>query len=179
MNISIIAAMSQNRVIGKDNALPWYLPEDLKRFKSITLHKPIIMGRKTFVSLGRPLPQRENIVITRNPQFQASGCHIVHSLDEAIAHARTFNTTQHLDEIMIIGGAEIFSQALQFTKFLYFTVIDQRFDGDSFFPEIDHSQWTKTFEELHTATDSNGSPIFNYRYLNFENAVDSNSLIIP
>lgn len=169
MKLSIIAAMSQNHVIGKNNALPWHLPADLKRFKAITLNKPIIMGRKTWDSLGKPLPLRENIVITRNQNLHIEGCHIAHSLQAAISYAHAFNTQNHLDEIIVIGGAEIFAQALREATHLYLTIIEYNFSGDSFFPQFNHAEWKQTFEETHSAIDPNTNQVlFTYRYVNFE-----------
>ena len=111
--IVLIAAMAKNRVIGKDNKMPWHLPADLKHFKRITLGKPVIMGRKTFCSLGRPLPGRQNIVITRDPGFTAEGCDVVNSLEAALEKA------QATDQLMVIGGADIYRQFLPLAKRLY------------------------------------------------------------
>lgn len=141
MTLSIIVAMSQNRVIGKDNKLPWHLSEDLKRFKKITMGHPIIMGRKTYESIGRPLPGRENIVITRNPEFKAEGVTIVHSLEEAVKRK------DPKEELFIIGGAEIYKSALPQVDKLYITRIEKDFDGDVFFPEIDKKKDFKVIEE--------------------------------
>ncbi len=130
--ISIVVALAEvNRAIGKDNKLPWHIPTDLKRFKEITLHHPIIMGRKTFESIGRPLPNRTNIIITRDPHYQAEKCVIVNSLAEAISQASTLDS----QEIFIIGGGEIFKQALPYVDKLYLTVVKADIDGDVFFPD--------------------------------------------
>lgn len=135
MRLSAIAAMSENRVIGHNNQLPWHLPADLKHFKTITLGKPILMGRKTYESIGRPLPQRENIIVTRDVDFKAPGCLIVHSIDAALS------VVQHKDEVLVIGGALLYQQMLPLVQRLYLTVIHQAFVGDAFFPEIDQSKW--------------------------------------
>lgn len=135
MIISLIAAMGRNRVIGKDNALPWRLPADMKRFKNLTLGKPIIMGRKTFESIGRPLPGRTNIIITRDKDFHAQGCVILHSLDEAITSA------DGAEELMVIGGSSVFQQFLPYAKRIYLTIIDEDIEGDVFFPEFDKNEW--------------------------------------
>lgn len=135
MKLSIIAALSENYVIGKDNQLPWHLPADLKRFKKITWGKPILMGRKTYESIGRPLPGRRNIIVTRNPDFQAEGCEIVHSLDQGLSLVRDSA------EVMVIGGAELFAQALPRASCMYLTVIHQHIEGDCFFPRWDAKQW--------------------------------------
>ena len=150
MIISLIAAMDKNRVIGnKDNKLPWYLPADLKHFKSITLGKPIIMGRKTFESIGKPLPERTNIVITWNENYQEPGCVLVHSPEEALQAAGV------APEIIIIGGAEIFAQFLPLAKRLYFTLIDGEFDGNIYFPEWSPKEWCEVSREAHEPDEKN------------------------
>jgi len=133
MNISIIAAMGSNRVIGYENRLPWELPEDLQHFKALTLHKPIIMGRKTYDSIGKPLPKRQNIILTRDNAFQANGCDIVHSIDEAVEIA------EDKSEIMIIGGAHLYEQCLPLANVLYLTLVHQDYTGDTYFPPFDLS----------------------------------------
>lgn len=137
MIISLIVAVSQNNVIGKDNKLPWHLPIDLKYFKNITWAMPVVMGRKTFESMGKPLSGRANIVITRNKEWQAQGVKAVKSIDEAIIAA----TELDANEIFIIGGAEIFRSALPLADKLYLTLIHENFDGDVFLPEINLNQW--------------------------------------
>lgn len=129
--ISIIVAMSQNRVIGREGTLPWHLPEDLKRFKQITMGHPIIMGRKTFESLGKPLPGRENIVVTHHASYQREGIRVVASLNAAVAGYPPD------EELFVIGGAQLFAEALPKTLKIYLTLIDDEFEGDVFFPEID------------------------------------------
>lgn len=131
--ISLIAAISKNRVLGKDNDLIYKIPEDQKRFKDITSGHPIIMGRKTYESIGRPLPHRTNIVITKNPQLRAPGCIVVNSLDDAIAEAK--KTEQN--EIFIVGGGQIYERALPVADKLYLTIIDEEAEGDAFFPPYD------------------------------------------
>jgi dihydrofolate reductase len=143
MRISAIAAMSMNRVIGKDNQIPWYLPADLKFFKQTTLGHHIIMGRKNYLSLGKPLPGRINVVITRNPFFISSGCIIVHSLEEALAIAHV----QDESEAFVIGGGEIYRLALPFLHRIYLTTLDLHVEGDVYFPEINPEQWTITRED--------------------------------
>ena len=147
--LSIIAALSRNRVIGKDNQLPWRLPADLKHFKAVTLGKPVIMGRKTFESIGKPLPGRDNIVVTRDPQFRADGIAVAHSLDDALAQGRT------APEIMLIGGAQLYTQALPRAQRLYLTLIHTDIDGDAHFPKYDPAAWRETAREDHAADDSN------------------------
>ncbi len=141
--ISIIAAVARNGVIGQDNRLIWYIPEDLLRFKALTTAHPVIMGRKTFESLGRPLPARINIVISRNPSYKASCAMVVHSLADALA---LFNPDR---ETFIIGGAEIYAQALPIADRLYLTEIDADFEGNTRFPSWDRSQWEVIEEEIH------------------------------
>ncbi|MFD2445759.1 dihydrofolate reductase [Bacillus sp. CGMCC 1.16607] len=129
--ISFIWAMDENRVIGKDNRLPWHLPEDLKFFKKVTMGHPIAMGRKTFESIGRALPGRENIIITRNRNFVCEGCTVVYSVEEFLTYCR-----KKEDEVFVIGGEEIFRELLPSVDNLYLTMIYEQFAGDTFFPEI-------------------------------------------
>ncbi len=130
MIISLIAAMAENRVIGRENAIPWDLPDDLRRFKAITMGHPVIMGRKTFESIGNPLVGRKNIIITRNPAYRAEGCVVSHSLRDALVKCAGCG------EVFICGGGEIFREALPLTDRIYLTVIHEKFDGGIFFPEI-------------------------------------------
>lgn len=135
MIVSIIVATDRNRLIGRNNELPWHLPADLKHFKTVTMGKPIIMGRKTHESIGRPLPGRSNIVITRDTRYQASGCTVVHSLESALEAA------SGAGEAMVIGGAQLYEQALPVARRIYLTRIDDQFEGDTWFPEYPQSQW--------------------------------------
>ena len=137
MIISFIAAVSENNVIGKGNKLPWTLPTDMKYFKNITWAMPVIMGRKSFESLGEPLKGRTNIVITRRTDWQPAGVEIVHSIDEAIIAAKKTDAK----EIFIIGGAEIFQSALPSADKIYKTLVHENFEGDAFFPEINTDEW--------------------------------------
>lgn len=149
MIISIITAMDENRLIGKENGLPWHLPADLQFFKKMTLGKPIVMGRKTFESIGRPLPGRKNIVLTRNPDYIENGCEVVTSLDEAVSVAGD------VEELVIIGGANLYQQTLPVADRLYVTQIHGKFEGDAWFPEVDNSQWTEVWREDHQADEKN------------------------
>lgn len=133
--ISLIAAASRNRVIGRDNQLPWHLPADLARFRRLTLGKPVIMGRRTYQSIGRPLPGRRNIVVTREPGFQAPGLEVISSLESAL-HA-----VQDVPEAMIIGGAALFAQALGRADRLYLTWVEAEVCGDRYFPEFTPEEW--------------------------------------
>jgi len=139
--LSIIAAMARNRVIGKDNRLPWKLPADLQHFKRITMGKPMIMGRKTWESLPGLLPGRRHIVVTRDPDYQADGAEVVHSLELAISQAGD------VDEVMLVGGANLYAQALALASRLYLTEIDAEVDGDAWFPEIDPAEWQEVSRE--------------------------------
>lgn len=142
MILSLIVAMTKNQVIGKNNAMPWHLPNDLAWFKKNTLGKPIIMGRKTFESIGRPLPQRKNIVLSRSA-FEHTGIEIAENLQQAITLA------QPAPEVMLIGGGELFKQTLEQADKLYLTEIQTELDGDTYFPTIDFTQWN--IEYSHTA----------------------------
>lgn len=141
--VSLIAALAQNRVIGIENRLPWKLPEDLAHFKALTLGHPILMGRKTFESLGRPLPGRRNIVITRNVDYQPVGCETVMSIPEAI------DLCQQTEEIFFIGGAALYKQVLPLADRLYLTEVQTEAAGDAWFPEFDRSLFSETSRESH------------------------------
>ncbi len=140
MRVALIVAAAANNVIGRDNQLPWHLPQDLKYFKAITLGKPIIMGRKTYESIGRPLPGRTNIVITRNPQWRAAdGVLVVSSLEQALTQAELLVAAD--DEVMIIGGAALYRAALSQVERIYLTRIGVEVEGDAWFPELDATEW--------------------------------------
>jgi dihydrofolate reductase len=141
--ISAIVAMGENRVIGKNNQLPWRLPADLKRFKSLTTGHPILMGRKTYESIGKPLPNRTNIIISRNAGFEAPGCIVVSTFDDALLAAGRGESK----EIFIIGGAEIYKQLLPRTERLYLTIVHHSFEGDAYFTEFDKSDWREVKRE--------------------------------
>jgi dihydrofolate reductase len=145
MTLAIIVAMSRNRVIGINNKLPWYLPEDLKRFRKITSGHPVIMGRRTFESIGRLLPGRENIIITRNQDYKVLGATIRYSLEEALAPFKSSD-----EEVFILGGGEIFKLAMPLVNRIYLTLIDQDFKGDAYFPETDFSKYKIIAQEKHT-----------------------------
>lgn len=134
--ISLIVAMDQNRVIGKENQLPWYLPADLQYFKKVTMGKPIVMGRKTFDSIGRVLPGRENVIVTRNRDYTNDDCTILYSMEDVKKFADASE-----QEVMIIGGAEIFKEILPVADRLYITKIHAEFPGDTYFPLIDDKEW--------------------------------------
>ncbi|HMY97914.1 MAG TPA: dihydrofolate reductase, partial [Pseudomonadales bacterium] len=135
--IALIAAMANNRVIGRDNQLPWHIAEDLRFFKRMTLGKPLIMGRNTFESLGRPLPGRPHIVISRNPDYQPAGVERAATLEAAIARATELAQASSADEIMVIGGAQVYAAALPHAQRIYLTLVDAEVAGDTHFPAID------------------------------------------
>ncbi len=147
--ISLIVAVSANGVIGRGDELPWHLSDDLKRFKQLTLGKPIVMGRKTFESIGRALPGRQNIVLTRQSELAADDCDVVSSIDAAIAAAGDAG------EIVVIGGSEIYKLFLPLAERVYMTRVHIDVDGDARFPELDDEQWQETERENHDADDLN------------------------
>ena len=141
VKISAVVAMSENRVIGKGGQLPWRLPEDLKRFRILTTGHTVIMGRKTFESIGRPLPNRKNVVISRQPGFHSEGVVVVHSLDEAL------QSCGQESEVFVIGGGEIYRAALQKIQRIYLTLVHSQIDGDAYFPEFDESLFREVSRE--------------------------------
>ncbi|MDT8397294.1 MAG: type 3 dihydrofolate reductase [Pseudomonadales bacterium] len=155
MRLSLVVAMAANRVIGRNNGLPWHLPEDLKYFKRVTLGKPVIMGRVTFESIGRPLPGRTNIVVSRNPAFRAPGVQVVHDLATAQALCETLPGTDGEQEAMVIGGAEIYRQALPQADRIYLTEVHAHVVGDACFPDFDRNNWREVAREDFDATDAN------------------------
>jgi dihydrofolate reductase len=159
MKLSLIAAVSRNNVIGKDNKMPWHLPADLQFFKTTTLGKPIIMGRKTWESLGRILPGRRHIVVTRNKDYTAEGVEIIHSTDAALKQA------SNVDEAVIIGGAHLYEEMLPLTDRLYLTEIDAEFEGDTFFPEWNKEEWEVVSSDAHPADEKNSFP---YRFVVYD-----------
>ncbi|MEM9824507.1 MAG: dihydrofolate reductase [Bacteroidota bacterium] len=161
MTISAIVATAKNNVIGANNDIPWYLPADLKYFKKVTINHHIIMGRKCFESIGRPLPKRTNIVVTRNPFFVASKCLVAHSVEEALEIARENDE----EEVFIIGGGEIYALNMPYIDRLYLTEIDLEVEGTVFFPQLDWDKWTLSNEEAHLADDKNA---YNYTFKVFE-----------
>ncbi len=158
MKLALIWAMARNRTIGRNNALPWYLPEDLKYFKRVTLGKPVIMGRKTWDSIGRPLPGRTNIVITRDAGFQAAGARVVGSLDEALALAEKICLIDGAEEAVVIGGAQIYALALPRADRLYLTQVHAEVEGDAHFPPLDLDKWEECGREDFEAGGANPYP---------------------
>lgn len=139
--VSLIAALSENRVIGKGNSLPWHIPEDLKHFKEVTSGHPVIMGRKTFESIGRLLPKRLNIVVSRDEQYVVEGATMARSLDQALEIAKNYDR----EEVFVIGGGQIFGQAMSVADRLYLTIVHTEIEGEAFFP--DYSEFNKIIEE--------------------------------
>jgi dihydrofolate reductase len=154
--VSLIAAVARNGVIGRDGRMPWHLPEDLKRFKALTMGHAIVMGRKTFDSIGRLLPGRRTIIVTRQRNYRVEGADVVHSIDDAIALARGD------DEVFVIGGGEIYVQALGRANRLHLTEIDATAEGDVHFPAIDRTQWHETSRETHRAADGTAFAFVTY-----------------
>lgn len=155
--VTAVVAMAENRCIGRDNALPWHISADLKRFKRLTMGHPIVMGRKTFQSIGRVLPGRPNIVVTRDRSFAADGVTSAHSIDDALVAAAAHGS----GEIMVIGGAEIFALALPETDRLDICEVHADVPGDTFFPEIDPAAWRETWRENHDGETDEG-PAFSF-----------------
>ena len=151
--VSIIVAMGRNRVIGKDNSLIWHLPADLKHFKETTMGRPVIMGRKTFESVGKPLPGRTNIIVTRRKDYRAQGCLAAGSVEQAL------ELVAGEPEVFIAGGGEIYRQSLPLADRMYITIIDHDFEGDTFFPEFSVKKWKISQEIYHPADDRNKYPM--------------------
>ncbi len=164
MKISLIAAAANNNVIGKDNKMLWHLPADLKRFKKMTMGHTLIMGRKTFESIGKPLKGRKSIVITRQPEYGADGCSVVCSLKEALDQVKSEK------EVFVIGGAEIYTQTIDLhqSRRIFLTRIYGSFEGDAFFPEIDEEKWELIEIEEHEADEKNKFP---YGFLKYKRKV--------
>jgi dihydrofolate reductase len=141
--------MSENRAIGKDNQLLWHLPIDMQHFKNITMGKPILMGRKTHQSIGRPLPGRMNVVITHDTNFEANGCVVVHSIESAL------DAVKDHDEICVIGGADLYRQMLPYVNRIYMTIVHHTFSADTFFPELNLSEWDEVERKINQPDDKN------------------------
>lgn len=157
MKISMIAAMAHDRVIGKDNQMPWHMPADLAHFKRVTLGKPVLMGRKTFESIGRPLPGRRNLVISRNPGYQADGIEVVGSVEAALA----LLAENEVAEVMVIGGGHLYAELLPKADCLYLTRIELEVEGDTRFPAFADELWQCVEREVHQADEKNPHP---YRF---------------
>ena len=163
MKISMIAAMAQQRVIGRDQTMPWHLPADLAFFKKTTMGNPILMGRKTYESIGRPLPGRLNLVVTHNPELEIAGCEVVTSLDQALEIAN--KEPSRSDEIFIIGGGQLYASFLPQADRLYLTLIDAELKGDTYFPDYTQYQWQQVECIDHPANDKN---IYPYSFMTLD-----------
>lgn len=159
--IAFVVAMDENGVIGKNNQLPWHMPRDLQYFKKVTMGKPIVMGRKTYESIGRPLPGRENIVLTTNKNLSLPGCNVFHSKEDLMRYLEAKND----EEICVIGGSEIFRMFLDEVDKLYITVIRHRFEGDTYFPDIDWSKYREISREFVEKDEKNP---YDQEYIVFE-----------
>ena len=168
--LSVIVAAAENGVIGRDNALPWRLPEDLRYFKRVTMGKPLVMGRRTFESIGGPLPGRENIVISRNPQFRAEGVRVAASLDEALQLARDIALAAGVDELLVIGGAQIYAEAIPAADRLYLTLVHAAVEGDAFLPPIDWQDWREIRRERHRGS---GEDSHDFSFVLYERSAGS------
>ncbi|MES9858656.1 MAG: type 3 dihydrofolate reductase [Sedimenticola sp.] len=164
--ITLIAAMAENRVIGRDNRLPWRLPADLKHFKALTMGKPMVMGRKTWESLPGLLPGREHLVVTGDPHYRADGCRLVHSIKEALA------AVVDAPEVMVVGGALFYQQMLPLAHSMHLTLVHAEVEGDAWFPRFDSTEWREVSRESHPADEKNSYP-FTFIHLEREAAVTS------
>ena len=151
--VSLVVAMARNGVIGRDNALPWRLPEDLRRFKAATMGKPILMGRRTFDSIGHPLPGRLNLVLTRDHTWSAPGVLVVHSLEQALAQSAG------AEELMVIGGADVYRLALPYTQRIYLTRVDAQVPGDTYFPTLEPGHWVEVAAERYPQDERHSYPL--------------------
>jgi dihydrofolate reductase len=147
MTLDLIVAVARNGVIGRDGGLPWRLSSDLKTFRRLTMGKPLVMGRRTFQSLGKPLDGRDNLVVTRDVGFKAIGIETFQALEPALARAQICAAARNTDEVMIIGGADLYRQALPLADRIYWTEVDATPDGDTTFPEFDRNAWRETCRE--------------------------------
>lgn len=159
--LSMIFANDRNYLIGKDNWIPWYIPNDLDNFKTMTTGKTIIMGRKTFESFGKPLPNRHHVVLTRNKDFQADGCVVFHQIEDVLDYIKQFSD----QEVIVIGGSEIYQQFLNYADRLYITYIDAEFEGDTYLPKFDLSNWQLTSKEKGIKNEENP---YDYYFLQYD-----------
>ncbi|GAA4071532.1 dihydrofolate reductase [Amphibacillus indicireducens] len=159
--LSMIFANDRNYLIGKDNWIPWDIPNDLGYFKAMTTGKTIIMGRKTFESFGKPLPNRHHVVLTRNKDFQADGCVVFHQIEDVLDYIKPFSN----QEVIVIGGSEIYQQFLKYADRLYITYIDAEFEGDTYLPEFDLSNWQLTSKEKGIKNEENP---YDYYFLQYD-----------
>jgi dihydrofolate reductase len=168
VQLAVIVAAAENGVIGNANGLPWHLPEDLRYFRRVTMGKPVVMGRRTFESIGRPLPGRANIVISRDPDFAPDGVTTVESLDQALYLAREIARAERVAEAVVIGGAQIYQMALPCADRLYLTAVHAAVAGDVLLPRIDWREWREVSRERHQAEGDNP---YDYSFLVYERKV--------
>ncbi len=174
VRLSILAAVARNGVIGKCNTLPWHLPEDLKHFKSLTMGHTIVMGRKTYASIGRVLPGRTNVIVSHQTDFRIPDAIVAHTLEDALQQ-RGPDTLRQESELFIIGGARLYEQTLELAQRLYLTEIQREFDGDAFFPEFDRREWFEVSRERHISNGRTGMPL-EYHFVIFDRMQDGNSV---
>ncbi len=170
MRLALIVAMAENRVIGRDNQLPWHLPNDLKYFKKMTLGKPIIMGRKTFESIGKPLPGRRNIVVTRQSDWRREGVQVGHTLEQAVSLAKQIAAAEGNSEMLIIGGAALYRESLPLADRLYMTKIHEAVEGDAFFPPLKKEDWCELSREDYNSDANNP---YNYSFVVLQRVTQS------
>lgn len=161
MRLSLIVAMAANRTIGLDGGMPWHLPGDLRFFKRTTMGRPVVMGRKTYEAIGGALPGRANIVVTRNKKFTAADADVVHDLGAALAKAGALAEIAGSGEVFVIGGADIYAQALDQADRIYITEVEGDFPGDAFFPDFDRRRWRETAREAHPP-EAPGGPAYSF-----------------
>ncbi len=168
--LAIVVAAASNGVIGRDGGLPWHLPADLRHFRDVTMGKPMLMGRKTFESIGRPLPGRTSIVATRDPGWSAEGVRVVTSVEEGLALGREIATADAVDELMLVGGAQLYAALLPRVQRIYLTQVHMEVRGDAHFPLLDDRQWREVTREDHAADEKNPCS-YSYRVLERQVAV--------
>ncbi len=161
MRVSLIVAMTEKRVIGLDGGMPWHIPADLRNFRQLTMGHPVIMGRKTYQSIGGALPGRTNIVVTRDRDFRAADADVVHDLEEALVQAAAMAEIEGAEEVFVIGGAEIYAQAMGGAQRIYLTEVHQELPGDAFFPELAEGEWTQSARERNEP-ETDGGPAFSF-----------------
>ncbi len=161
MRVSLIVAMTAKRVIGLDGGMPWHISADLKNFRRLTLGHPVIMGRKTYQSIGGALPGRTNIVVTRNRDFRPPDADVVHDLEEALVKAAAMAEIEGVEEVFVIGGAEIYAQAMRRARRIYLTEVHQELPGDAFFPELAGGEWTESARQRNEP-ETDGGPAFSF-----------------
>ena len=161
MRVSLIVAMAENRVIGLGGGMPWQIPADLRNFRQLTMGHPVVMGRKTYQSIGGALPGRANIVVTRDPDFRAADADVVHDLEEALVKAAAMAGIEGAEEVFVIGGAEIYAQAMDRAGRIYLTEVHRELPGDAFFPELAEGDWKESARQRHEP-ETDGGPAFSF-----------------